>query len=36
VTDKFRIWNKELFHQVDSEDERDIFGDPDLLDELEL
>jgi len=36
VSDKFRIWNKELFHQVDSEDERDIFGDPVLLDELEL
>ena len=36
VTDKFRIWNKELFHQVDREDEREVFEDPGLLDELEL
>jgi MraZ protein len=36
VTDKFRIWNKELFHQVDGEDEREVFEDPNFLDELEL
>ena len=36
VTDRFRVWNRELFHQVDSEDEREVFSDPGLLDELDL
>ena len=35
-TEKFRIWEKDLFHQVDREDEQELFGDPDLLDEIGL
>jgi len=36
VTDKFRIWDKDVFHQVDGEDEHEVFEDPGFLDELEL
>jgi MraZ protein len=34
--DKFRIWNKELFHRVFQEDERAVLENPELLSELEL
>ena len=37
ATDKFRIWDKDIYHQVDRGDEKDIFEDnPDLLDDLGL
>jgi MraZ protein len=36
ATEKFRIWDKEVFHQVDREDEQHVFEDPDFLDELGL
>ncbi|HJQ73736.1 MAG TPA: division/cell wall cluster transcriptional repressor MraZ [Gaiellaceae bacterium] len=36
VTEKFRIWDKDVFHQVDREDEHDLFEDPSFLDELGL
>jgi MraZ protein len=36
ATEKFRIWDKEVFHQVDREDEHNVFEDPDFLDELGL
>jgi MraZ protein len=38
ATDKFRIWDRDVFEQVDREDERDLFEDPDstLLDDLGL
>ena len=37
-TDKFQIWDKDVFEQVDRDDERELFEDPDstLLDDLEL
>ena len=37
-TDKFHIWDKDVFEQVDRDDERELFEDPDstLLDDLEL
>src|SRR5437867_4564525 len=35
-TEKFRIWDTGLFHQVDREDEQELFGDPDFLDEIGL
>jgi transcriptional regulator MraZ len=36
ATEKFRIWDKELFESVDREDEHDLFADPDFLDQLGL
>jgi MraZ protein len=36
ANDRFRIWNKDLFHQVDREDEQAIFEDADFMNELEL
>jgi len=36
LTDKFRIWNRELYHQVNAENEREVFGDATLLDDLGL
>jgi len=38
ATDKFQIWDKDVFEQVDREDERELFEDPDstVLDDLEL
>lgn len=36
VNEKFRIWNRDLFHQVNTENERELFGDPTLLDDLGL
>jgi len=36
VSDRFRIWNKDLFHQVHSENEREVFEDPTLLEDLGL
>lgn len=32
--DRFTVWSRELFHQVDHEDELAAFQDPSLLDEL--
>jgi len=34
--DRFRIWNKELFHQVDHEDGRALFESADFMNELGL
>jgi MraZ protein len=34
--DRFRIWNKELFHQVDREDEQALFESADFMNELGL
>ncbi|SRR5581483_6691632 len=34
--DKFRIWNKELWQRVFTEDERAVLENPELLGELEL
>src|SRR5437762_1793151 len=36
VTEKFRIWDKGIFEQVDREDEHDLFDDPDFLDQIRL
>jgi MraZ protein len=36
ATEKFRIWDKGVFEQVDREDEQDLFEDPDFLDQLGL
>src|SRR6185436_8030347 len=38
ATDKFHIWDKDVFEEVDHADERELFDDPDstLLDELGL
>jgi DNA-binding transcriptional regulator/RsmH inhibitor MraZ len=37
ATDKFRVWAKDVYHQVDRDDEKELFEDnPDLLDELGL
>lgn len=36
ATEKFRIWDKDVFQQVDREDEQHVFEDPDFLDELGL
>ena len=36
LTDKFRIWNRDFYHQVNAENEREVFGDPTLLDDLGL
>ena len=36
ANDRFRIWNKDLFHQVDREDEQAIFENADFMNELEL
>ena len=38
ATDKFHIWDKDVFEAVDHEDEQELFGDPDstLMDELGL
>ena len=38
ATDKFQIWDKDVFEQVDREDERELFEDPDstVLEDLEL
>jgi MraZ protein len=34
--DRFRIWNKELFHQVDHEDGLALFASADFMNELGL
>jgi MraZ protein len=34
--DRFRIWNKELFHQVDNEDGQALFESADFMNELGL
>jgi MraZ protein len=36
VNDKFRIWDKELYHQADSADERAVFDNPAFLEQLDL
>ena len=36
ATEKFRIWDKEMYHEVDREDEHELFAEPDFLDELGL
>jgi transcriptional regulator MraZ len=37
ATDRFRIWDRDIFHQVEREDEKELFEDnADLLDELGL
>ena len=36
ANDRFRIWNKELFHQVDREDELALFENADFMNELDL
>ena len=38
ATDKFHIWDKDVFEEVDHADEQELFDDPDssLLDELGL
>ena len=38
ATDKFRVWDKDVFEQVDRDDERELFESPDstLLDDLGL
>ena len=36
ATEKFRIWDKAVFAQVDREDEHDLFADEDFLDQLGL
>jgi len=37
ATDKFRIWDKSVYQQVDRDDEKELFEDnPDLLDDLGL
>ena len=35
-TQKFRIWDKGTYLQVDREDEHQLFEDPEFLDELGL
>ena len=34
--DRFQIWNKDVWRQLESEDEQEVFDDPELLNELEL
>ena len=36
ATEKFRIFDKDVFHQIDREDEHDVFDDPDFLNQLGL
>jgi MraZ protein len=36
LIERFQIWDVDVWHQVEREDEQEIFDDPDLLDELEL
>jgi MraZ protein len=36
ATEKFRIWDKEMFQEVDREDEHELFAEGDFLDELGL
>jgi transcriptional regulator MraZ len=36
ATEKFRIWDKDVFEGVDREDEQELFEDPDFLDGLGL
>jgi len=36
ATEKFRIWDKDVFERVDREDEHDLFEEPDFLDQLGL
>ena len=36
LIDRFQIWNRETWQEVEGEDEREVFDDPQLLDELEL
>lgn len=36
VNDKFRIWDKELYHQADREDESVVFKDRAFLEQLDL
>jgi transcriptional regulator MraZ len=36
LIDRFQIWNREVWDQVEREDEQEVFDDPQLLDELEL
>ena len=36
ATDKFHIFDKDVFHEIDREDEHQVFDDPDFLDQLGL
>ena len=36
VNEKFRIWDKELYHQADREDESVVFNDRAFLEQLDL
>jgi MraZ protein len=36
ATEKFRIWDKDVFQQIDREDEDEVFEDPAFLDEIGL
>ena len=36
ATEKFRIWDKDVFYQIDREDEQEVFEDPDFLDRIGL
>jgi MraZ protein len=36
LIDRFQVWNRETWEQVEREDEQEVFDDPELLDELEL
>ncbi len=36
ATEKFRVWDNNVFQQVDREDEQELFDNPDFLDELGL
>jgi len=36
ATEKFRIWDKDMFQEVDREDEHELFAEGDFLDELGL
>jgi MraZ protein len=36
LIDRFQIWNKDVWHHVEGEDEQEVFDDPELLEELEL
>jgi len=36
VNNKFRIWDKELYHQADNEDESVVFKDAAFLEQLDL
>jgi MraZ protein len=36
ATEKFWVWDKDLFHEVDREDERELFEDPDFFEKMKL